>query len=935
MYLQNSHIENIRQANEEDRLALFVGAGVSKSSDSDYIELPLWDDLINELKSDLALTKEIDYLKLAQLYYLEFGEQKYTKTLKKYFPSNIMPSDLHRTLLKLNPQVIITTNWDCIIENAIDQGGYLYETISTDQDLVKSTSQRKFIKIHGDFKSHNIVFKEDDYLNYSNNFPLMENYIKSIFSTHTVLFLGYSYNDTNLKYLMKWVQNHSNSAPPMYLVSFDSNRSQENYLKSHGITTLVLDGSRYSVKNIKNLRGKSALMQSFLKSIIHNENTVDVNSEQEVISFFYDCIKHLKPQNAISHHQLRRAITNCGFHYDCDGLSILELYGVNGVQTTDSSSLTRLIHDEFIKILVRIDNFSYEEKEIFYQKNSKFKDIFYVLSLARVKGVVLPRAKDDSHTSYFYNELIRDPEEIEKKDRKYLSFSNNEYKGSDFIKSLASESYENYVFGEHKLAFNKNTELIMACKRQRIYSVLLIALFNKNSILWTLKYSLFKTYKERLDEEKEVELQDEFFKFPKSEIKKNQTLYDFLSLLLVYQQANECTQKILNLTKIVKNIKDGGFSFNNDADEPTYTHINLLMFTLKNHILIDKYAPYKALMRDFVKISIIRQSVKSFVEFNQYEIYTAIQFFTTKELRAELSVFSKKDDSSQLRFVVSNDCSEWIVSTVLSNIVDRLIKNESLFDSENGSRFENCMQILAVLSLSADQVSEIMGVFSKLIASRSTTIGVYEAINSFLSHQYNLFDQKIETEVLINVLNILIDKITSHNAHGWDHHAIQNNSISNLYGYIQITKGIYTDTKRIHQLVSELQACSLVEQRSFAKSLLYEIFTISNDSVKSIIEKYIKEIIFKGEVEGLDNIEFDLWSVAVGFKDFEDEITQNLDGYLEEFRTKKIFSSTLYKIKNLTKYLIENKGVEELKEIDGEISTLIAYYENRPNPSSI
>src|SRR5690554_5494104 len=120
MHLHNVHIKNIKQANEEYRLAIFVGAGVSKSSNTDYIKLPSWGDLISELKSDLAINEELDYLKLAQLHYLEFGEQKYNQTLKKYFPEDIYPSSLHSTILKINPRVIITTNWDCIIESAIE-----------------------------------------------------------------------------------------------------------------------------------------------------------------------------------------------------------------------------------------------------------------------------------------------------------------------------------------------------------------------------------------------------------------------------------------------------------------------------------------------------------------------------------------------------------------------------------------------------------------------------------------------------------------------------------------------------------------------------------------------------------------------------------------------------------------------------------------------
>jgi len=934
MHLHNVHIKNIRQANENDRLAIFVGAGVSKSSDTDYISLPSWSDLITELKSDLAITEEIDYLKLAQLHYLEFGEQTYNQTLKKYFPEDITPSSLHRAILKLSPRVIITTNWDCIIENAIEQEGYLYDTICTDKDLVSSTSSSKFIKIHGDFKNHNIVFKEDDYLNYSRNFPLIENYIKSIFSTHTVLFLGYSYNDINLKHIMKWIQSHSSSAPPMYLVNFKTNKPQESYLRNHGVTTLVLNSESYSIDEIQHLEERSALTQSFLKSIIQDDRAVNSNDEQEIISFIYERIKHLKQQNLITHNQIRRAITNCGFRYDDDGLSILELFKPQGVLTTDYSDTTRSLHEKFLEILSSIDLFREDEKEKFYRENSRFTEVLSILALAHIKGVVLPNDNDSRQIMYFVNEKTDSAKSLEEQDRKHISFSKYECKSNDFIKSLSSASYESYKNGEDELAFKKNSELILACKRHKIYSMLLIALFNKNSILWRLKYSYSTGNKNEFEKEVEVELQDEFFKFPRSEIKKNQVLYDFLALHSVYQKANECTKKILELTKAIENIKAGGMSFNNNADEPTSTHINLLMFAVKNHIIIDQYAPYKSIMRDFVKISILRQSVKKIVEFNQYEFYSAIQFYSSKELQSELRVFFKNEDSNQLRLNASDECSEWITSIVLPNLIDRLIKRRNLFDGHE-ARFENSVRLLAFVDLNNTNVSKIMSEFSRLITSSSTTIGTYEAINEFLAHQHNLFEREIETDVLIKTLNTVIDKITSKTAHGWDQHAILNGSIDNLYGYIGVVKGEYTDKNRVSRLVSELENYKIEEQRKFSRSLLYSIFNISSVNIRNIIKEFIKNVISQPKTKDIDDWEFELWSVAVDFKDFDLETVTKLDEYLEQFRDGKMFSSQLYSLKSLTQYLIDEKKIHTLEGLNKELGDLIDQNKHRPSFSSI
>ena len=235
MKTEKKYIQTIISANNDNSLAIFVGAGISKSAETSSVKLPSWNDLIEDLKAELEIENENDYLKIAQLYYLAFGEFTYYKKLKEYFPDHISPSIIHKLIFDINPHVIITTNWDILLEKTIQENAYIYDVVCSDNDLVKSSLQNKLIKMHGDFKNHNIVFKEDDYLKYHLLFPLVENYVKSILSTHTVVFIGYSYNDTNLKQIVKWIQNYSNVKPPMYLVTYQRNDNQIKYLENHRI----------------------------------------------------------------------------------------------------------------------------------------------------------------------------------------------------------------------------------------------------------------------------------------------------------------------------------------------------------------------------------------------------------------------------------------------------------------------------------------------------------------------------------------------------------------------------------------------------------------------------------------------------------------------------------------------------------------------------
>ena len=82
--------------------------------------------------------------------------------------------------------------------------------------------------MHGDIPIGNFVLKEDDYKNYSKNFILTETYIKGLFSTHVILFVGYSISDPNVKQIFNWINEIlGEDSTPAFLIS-DSNSEYFN-----------------------------------------------------------------------------------------------------------------------------------------------------------------------------------------------------------------------------------------------------------------------------------------------------------------------------------------------------------------------------------------------------------------------------------------------------------------------------------------------------------------------------------------------------------------------------------------------------------------------------------------------------------------------------------------------------------------------------------
>ena len=111
-----------------------------------------------KLIKELNCNKNLDNLKIAELYKLQFGKAKLKQAVLQSFPKTPdVAGTLHKELVNLNPHYIITTNWDKLIDDAIEKTTNIYDIIVNDNELVKSVNNSKYIKMHGDFEHDNFL----------------------------------------------------------------------------------------------------------------------------------------------------------------------------------------------------------------------------------------------------------------------------------------------------------------------------------------------------------------------------------------------------------------------------------------------------------------------------------------------------------------------------------------------------------------------------------------------------------------------------------------------------------------------------------------------------------------------------------------------------------------------------------------------------------
>ncbi len=214
------HIKRIQEAiNNNYNLAIFVGAGVSKNSG-----VPTWSEIIKKFTDDLniANVSPADYIKIAQCYF-DAHPRKYKRilndALNKKWETNIITKLLFD---EFSPKYFITTNYDCILEDTANELKNNSYKIICKNKHIPYIKDKAIIKMHGDFENKNIVFKENDYNEYSLNFKLVETFIKSIFATSVVLFVGFSADDPNVNQIYQWVKDIlKENKQPSYLILCD------------------------------------------------------------------------------------------------------------------------------------------------------------------------------------------------------------------------------------------------------------------------------------------------------------------------------------------------------------------------------------------------------------------------------------------------------------------------------------------------------------------------------------------------------------------------------------------------------------------------------------------------------------------------------------------------------------------------------------------
>ena len=722
---QIANLLNIQRASRENRLVIFVGAGVSMNSG-----VPSWNQLTNRMKAELPneFSEETDALKIAQIYKDYRGHKEYMDKVKDILLyDKAVPNPLHKSILALNPCHIITTNYDDLIEQELSKDFLQYHIVRKDKDIPQMTYPNTLVKMHGDYVTDNIVLTEDDYYNYKENFPLTRAFVLSLFASKLILFVGFSFADLNLKFILnelKYILSDKMQRP--YLLSCDEpSYATKLYFVKKGINIVyfseadvdLLNDGKYQSKDLSGIglhtdkllyaiKNYSAIPQDNLALYLYNR-IVPYMSEMRS---FGDGLQYFFPKMRL--------------HWNAHS---------SGLQT----------FTDYFKQLAK-DLATNEAKRKFLRENPAINlrtlmKLAYYNYLFEIDGLTILDAK-----------FIENIKEFKASTLDYIHQFDSA-KVNQIVKKLRVRRitytiedlelpYTLYTLGDAYSAYKLYGDLLTEYWNKKKYILYFICRHN----MWAIRYCVCNQLwlNDKYDEDKEIELVSStnldtiLAKLPiESEVK--MILQDMIS----YRSIGDRTLHTVHLKEEIfqqrKNAENGGGSINSFIPNLMSQFYREYLFSWANFIIWDNNAYFKQLSENNalgILNSFATPSSSMFGGYGRNTRICALDAFMLESL-----IFSI--DHKRLREIIKGydiktlSFSQKGVNYITSCLDGLLEKTENMFVDEK-LFFAPLNNLLLIISKAKDE--------------RIDSVKIYDVVVKYLNNQY--YNRQFESDILMQII---------------------------------------------------------------------------------------------------------------------------------------------------------------------------------------
>lgn len=847
-----SYSEDFRFLNKcmlNNELVVFVGAGVSMGSG-----LPSWNKLVEEIRGRLGVPDSSfgDNTIIPQLYYNSRGKKDYNELIHSLlYKPNALPNDAHECLVKINPRYIITTNYDELIEQAFSNAGIFLDVVEKDSDLPYAHTEHMLIKMHGGFKYDNYVLKEDDYLNYSNNFNLISSYIKALFARYTILFVGYSYNDPDTKQLFSWIRGIlKEDQQRAYLINLsdDYDSQTADYYKNMGINIIYAkqhlgenyDLNDYTLDTVLMLNGiiiPKYNTLSELNEVFRGYDVFNYISCDYIHSAFNQYFTCTLDDNCLTFHcQSESEYADAVLYFDdSDEEKIMNLqakypYIIKELRKSPIKKIT------FIKSYNFLENGKRIEYDITNHESLGVITHFEEFDYIAIKSKTIPYLSDaeDNYLqkAYCYYFL-----------KDYLSCYDLLCKAATYY--LSTKQLEMYLITENnridvgKILSNNPFIGVSPVQREKI----------KKELTMIETYSLYaNSY---------------------LTIKRNSPVSELIDFRYIYK----------NLYRIIAEGKkvdeEARTKYSIHTGKNAYEKIESVVYNLYNYmqynyLLLDVYSETKCIYTAFIDYILLSLSTKEesnddglfgssynivLDNLSRFDLLVIFRFLTFKEFKS----FTTKYNINKINLAA--EAVDYIFK-VLFNLNEAF--ESKIIPNIDCAIFSKVFHVLKLLNLSQEQFSLIYNTVNLLLENFKDSIE-YNEINSFISQQYNDRNVSFESDELEKMIRTIckVGSTNTNASHSLNYMRILKNLVA-ILSKVGSSRTISFDDKDIALMIVSLSDDALISIHSVCEETFQnkiQTHLLESLSKNKNIETYFNAVI-RNIIEPLQEYEDKLYTIT-------------------------------------------------------------------------
>jgi hypothetical protein len=306
----------------EGTASIFAGAGLSIPSG--FVK---WSELMTEIALDLGLDINIekDLISIAQFHVNENRTRsKLNRMILEEFTEDTAETENHKIIARLPLSSIWTTNYDELIEKSFIKENKIVDVKYTNEQILTTKPKRDIViyKMHGDVNQPNdAILTKEQYEQYHQTHEPFINALTGELTTKTFLFVGFSFSDPNLDYVLSRLNFRFREAKRQHYcfikkpilgdsqnpdqATFDYNIRRQtlaiNDLKRYGIKSLQIESYsdittilneiefRYKKRTVF-ISGSAEIYEPFNKNealgFIHNLSKIIIQNDFRIVNGF-------------------------------------------------------------------------------------------------------------------------------------------------------------------------------------------------------------------------------------------------------------------------------------------------------------------------------------------------------------------------------------------------------------------------------------------------------------------------------------------------------------------------------------------------------------------------------------------------------------------------------------------------------------------------